>query len=95
MGLQGLNKKEIQVIAQANRDNYSVRIYSEEAGLWQVDIELANPARRFQAFTQRGEVKTWRELAGAVGFIQETCPDCEDVTVAVGAWTFTRTKEHE
>lgn len=91
MGLQGLNKKEIQVIAQTNRDNYSVRIYSETGGLWQVDIRMKNPDRDFRALTQRGELKTWRDLAGAVSYIQETCPDCNLVSVEVGTWTFSRT----
>lgn len=92
MELQGLTKKEIQVIADTNRGNYSVEIHSEEQGSWQVVIKLGNPARSFRARTQRGEVKTWRELAGAVAFIQETCPDCQHVQIEVGTWTFARTQ---
>ncbi len=91
MALQGLNKKEIQVIAETNRNNFSVKIYSEEQGLWKVDITLSNPERHFQALTQRGELKTWRELSGAVGYIQETCPDCREVEIVVGKWKFSRT----
>lgn len=93
MALQGLNKREIQVIADTNRDNYSIKIYSQEAGLWQLDIELSNPPRLYQAFTNRGDLKTWRELSGAVGYIQEICPDCRMVEISVGQWTFTRTDQ--
>jgi hypothetical protein len=95
MELQGLSKREILVIAATNRDNYSVKIYSEQKDLWQMEIRLANPERHFQAFTQRGELKTWRELAGVVGYVQETCPDCHDVQIEIGNWKFTRTVEHE
>lgn len=90
MTRQGLNKKEIQVLAETSRGNYSIRIYSEVPDLWQVDIMMANSGAQFQAFTQRGEVKTWRELAGAVGYVQDTCPDCQDVKISVGDWTFSR-----
>lgn len=94
MELQGLNKREMQVLAAANRDNYAISIYSVEKDLWQVDLVVVSPERHFQAYTQRGELKTWRELAGAVSYVQETCPDCKTVTIAIGNWTFARMEQH-
>jgi len=86
----GLNKREIAVIAETNRDNYSVEIKAVEDGLWQVAIKIVQPEKYFEVFTSRGDLKTWRNLADAVIFVQETCSDCRDVTIVVREWTFSR-----
>ncbi|GJJ05693.1 hypothetical protein RugamoR64_62310 [Duganella rhizosphaerae] len=86
----GLNKQEILVIAETNRGNYSVEIKSVNTGLWQVGIKIGNPDRYFDVFTSRGDLKTWRNLADAVNFVQETCPDCMNVDISVQHWTFSR-----
>lgn len=91
MALQGLNKRQIEVIAETNRNRYAVRIFSEQYDLWQVTITLTDPPQDFHALTSRGEIKTWRELSGAIGYIQETCPDCRLVAIEVGGWKFSRT----
>jgi hypothetical protein len=41
-------------------------------------------------FTSRGDLKTWRNLADAVAFVQETCSECMDVEIVVGNWAFAR-----
>lgn len=86
----GLNKQEILVIAETNRGNYSVEIKSDTVGLWQVGIKIGNPDRYFDVYTSRGDLKTWRNLADAVTFVQETCKDCMNVEIAVHKWTFAR-----
>lgn len=86
----GLNKKEIAVIATTNRGNYSVEIKTGQDDLWQVVIKLPNPDRHFDIVTSRGELKTWRNLADAITFIQETCADCMNVEITVQTWTFVR-----
>ena len=86
----GLNKREIAVIAETNRDNYSVEIKAMESGLWQVAIMIVQPEKYFEVFTSRGDLKTWRNLADAVVFVQETCTDCLDVTIVIGEWIFSR-----
>lgn len=90
MALPGLNKQQIEVIAQTSRDRYEVRIF-EQFDLWQVTVTLlTDPSQDFQALTSRGDLKTWRELSGAIRYIQETCPDCQLITVEVGSWKFLR-----
>jgi hypothetical protein len=86
----GLNKREIAVIAETNRGNYTVEIKAMEAGLWLVSITIIQPEKHYEVFTSRGDLKTWRNLADAILFVQETCPDCENVTIIVEQWTFTR-----
>lgn len=86
----GLNKREIAVIAETNRDNYAVEIKALEDGLWQVAIKIAQPEKYFEVFTSRGDLKTWRNLSDAVIFVQETCPDCRDVRIIVRNWIFLR-----
>jgi hypothetical protein len=90
MALPGLNKQQIEVIAQTSRDRYKVRIF-EQFDLWQVTVTLlTDPSQDFLALTSRGDLKTWRELSGAIRYIQETCPDCQLITVEVGSWKFLR-----
>lgn len=86
----GLNKREIAVIAETNRDNYAVEIKALESGLWQVAIKIVQPENYFEVFTSRGDLKTWRNLSDAVIFVQETCPDCRDVIIVIREWTFLR-----
>lgn len=86
----GLNKQEILVLAETNRDNYSVQIKSETLGFWQISIRISNPERNFDVFTSRGDLKTWRNLADAVLFVKETCKDCMNVEIVVQDWTFAR-----
>jgi hypothetical protein len=86
----GLNKKEILILAETNRGNYSVQIKSEIDGFWQVGIRVTNPDRYFDVSTSRGDLKTWRNLADAVYFVQETCKDCLNIEIAIGPWKFTR-----
>jgi hypothetical protein len=86
----GLNKQEILVLAETNRDNYSVHIKSDTPGFWQISIHIGNPERSFDVFTSRGDLKTWRNLADAVLFIRETCKDCMNVQISIQDWTFGR-----
>lgn len=86
----GLNKQEILVLAETNRNNYSVQIKTDTPGFWQISIYVGNPERCFDVFTSRGDLKTWRNLADAVLFVKETCKDCMDVQIAIQDWTFTR-----
>lgn len=86
----GLNKQEILVLAETNRGNYSVEIKSSLDGLWQVGIKIDNSERYFDVFTSRGDLKTWRNLADAVTFVQDTCADCHNVSIDINNWTFKR-----
>lgn len=86
----GLNKQEVLVIADTNRGNYSVQIKSTTPGLWTVGIQISNPDRYFDVFTSRGDLKTWRNLADAVTFVQDTCTDCKNVEIEIQDWIFSR-----
>jgi len=86
----GLNKREIAVIVDANRSNYSIQIKATEGGEWQASIKIFQPEKHYDVFTFRGEVKTWHNLASAITFFQEMCEDCEDVQIDTGKWKFSR-----
>lgn len=86
----GLNKRDISIIAETNHDNYSVEILASEGNLWRAVIKIVQPAKDYEIVTSRGELKTWRNLADAIMFIQESCNDCSQVIVKVGTWQFSR-----
>lgn len=92
MVLQGLNKRQIEVISETSRDRYKVRIFCEQGDLWQVTITLTDSLQIFHVLTSRGELKTWRELSAAICYIQETCPNCRMVAIEVGKWRFSRSE---
>lgn len=91
----GLNKREIAVIAETNRDNYSIEISLDQNGLWLIHIHITQPAKTYEAFTSRGVLKTWRNLDDAILYIQETCEDCKTVTIDQGTWKFTKVNHSE
>lgn len=86
----GLNKREIIVIAETNRDNYSIEIKINKDNLWQAYIRLTQPEKIYEIDTSRGDLKTWRNLADAIIFFEETCNDCKDVVITTGEWKFKR-----
>lgn len=86
MALPRLNKHYIEVIAQTSRDRYKVRIF-EQFDLWQGTVTLlTDPPQALQALTTRRDLKTWRELSGAIRYIQETCLDRQLITLKAGSW---------
>lgn len=94
MEQQGLSKRDIQVITHAHRGHYAIKIYSVEPGLWRMDIMLSSPTKCFPAYTQRGALKTWRDLAGAVCYACEVCPECPHVEIEIGCWKFTKVPDN-
>jgi len=86
----GLNKRDIAVIAGANKDNFSVEILPAEGDLWRATIKIIKPEKIYDVFTARGDLKTWRDLGDAITFIQQACGDCKDVTITIGEWKFGR-----
>lgn len=88
MATMGLTKQELLVLGKSNRGNYSVEIRSKDPGVWQAAIKIAEPENHFDVLTSRGAVKTWRNLADVVLFFQDTCSDCQDVSIFLNNWTF-------
>lgn len=85
-----LNKREIAVIAETNRENYSIEISINNENLWRASIKLTQPEKLYEIGTSRGELKTWRNLQDAITYIQETCSDCKEVQIKTGDWIFKR-----
>jgi hypothetical protein len=86
----GLNKQEILVLSKSSRGNYSIEIKSSGDGIWQAGIRMNNPQQYFDVFTSRGDLKTWKNLADAIFFFQETCEDCKEISIVVKQWIFER-----
>ena len=84
----GLNKLQLQVIAETNRDNYSIEITSRGVNEWVAYLKIKHPPNEHEVVTSRGLVKTWKNVGDAVEFVQEVCKDCKDVSVTMGNWTF-------
>lgn len=83
----GLKKIQLAVIAQTNRDNYSIEIRARNKNEWIASIKIKHPASEHEIVTSKGVPKTWRNVGDALEFIQEVCKDCKDVSVKMGNWT--------
>jgi hypothetical protein len=86
----GKNKIEFAAILQANPANCSVTVKCTTDNFWYIELTVISTGTKDELLTARGAVKSWRNLADAIYFVQTTCPNCEHVKLEVGAWTFAR-----
>lgn len=86
----GKNKTEFAAILQADPKNCSVAIKRTADDFWFVELTVISTGVTDELSTARGAVKSWRNLADAVYFVQATCPSCKQVTLEVGSWTLAR-----
>jgi hypothetical protein len=86
----GLNKHELATIVETNLDNFSVTIKCSSDDFWFVVVKLASTGAEYEISTARGALKSWRNPADAIRFVQDACHKCNDVKIEIGTWTFAR-----
>jgi hypothetical protein len=86
----GKNKIEFAAILQADPSNCSVAIKRTPDDFWIVQLTVISTGVTEDLLTARGALKSWRNPADAINFVQVTCPRCERVLIEFGSWTFAR-----
>jgi hypothetical protein len=82
-----LTKRHLQILAATFAGRYDVAV-SETAGsgLWTVCVKLPETVDAHPVMTARGDTKIWRDVIGALTFVQTNCASANSVTVHVGDW---------
>lgn len=74
---------------------YGVTIFETNEGFWSMAVKFEGKKELYSIETSRGVNKVWRHLAGAIGFVQESCPHAHDVFVEIGNWKLSRMEGHD
>ena|ERR1035437_3350138 len=90
-----LTKRDLEMVSTMFGGKYGVTIYETNEGLWSMAVKFEGKQELYSIETSRGANKLWRQLAGAIGFVQESCPHAHDVFVEIGNWKLSRVKEHD
>ena len=85
-----LNTKELVIVAATNQGNCGITIKKFDAHFWQAELHVYTQEEPYEIYTQRGEVKTWRNLADVITFLQKNCPKCGSVKIHINDWIFSR-----
>jgi hypothetical protein len=81
-----LTKQNLESMSIATGIKYVVTVHETGAGV-QFDGQEQNQT----ITTSRGDMKVWRNLTGAISFVQENCKTASEVFVEVDGWRFIRT----
>ncbi len=88
-----LTKRYLQILAASFAGKYDVNVSEAAgAGLWTVSVILPDTTDAKHVKTERGGTKTWRDVKGALSFVQENCASAKRVTLQVGDWQLSRQK---
>lgn len=86
-----LTKRYLQILAASLAGKYDVNVSEGAgAGLWTVSVILPDTVDEKHVKTERGGTKTWRDVHGALSFVQENCASAKKVTLKVGDWQLSR-----
>ena len=86
----GLNKQELAAIYATNLGNFTVTISCDDDQFWRGVVTLKQTFAKYPILTARRDIKTWRNPADAIRFLQQLCPNCNDVQIKIGNWEFAR-----
>lgn len=89
-----LTKRYLQILATTFAGRYDVKVSEGAgAGLWTVSVTWPETTDATQVKTERGVTKTWRDVKGALSFVQENCASAKKVTLQVGEWQLSRQQQ--
>lgn len=89
-----LTKRYLQILAATFAGRYDVKVSEGAgAGLWTVSVTWPDTADATHVKTERGGTKTWRDVKGALSFVQENCASAKKVTLQVGEWQLLRQQQ--
>jgi hypothetical protein len=69
---------------------YGVTVKQTQEGLWTITVKFEGQEEDRAVTTARGDMKIWRNVVGAISFVQENCALAQSVFVEVGGWRLSR-----
>lgn len=85
-----LTKQNLEIMSTATGIKYAVTVHETGAGVWAVAVQFDGQEQTQAISTSRGDMKVWRNLTGAILFVQENCKTASEVFVEVGGWRLCR-----
>lgn len=76
--------------ASLGRGTYGVTVKQTPEGFWTIRLRFEGQSEERPVTTARGEMKVWRNVLGAISFVQENCALASSVCVEVGGWKLGR-----
>lgn len=84
-----LTKSYLALLGASLGGNYGVTVKQTQSGFWIVTVQFEGQEGR-AVTTARGDMKVWRNVIGAISFVQENCALASTVFVEVGGWRLSR-----
>jgi hypothetical protein len=85
-----LTKQYLDILSTSLGSKYVVTVHETGAGVWAVAVKFDGHEQAQPITTSRGDMKVWRNLIGAISFVQENCKSASDVFIDVGGWRLCR-----
>lgn len=85
-----LTKQYLDILSTSLGSKYVVTVHETGAGVWAVGVKFDGREQTQPITTSRGDMKVWRNLIGAISFVQENCKAASDVFIEVGGWRLCR-----
>jgi len=72
------------------RNNFGIRIVEMPSGAWAIEVIFDGDAESYAVVSTPGVPRLWRNLGGAILFVNENCPNVSEVLVDVMNWRLRR-----
>jgi len=87
-----LTKGYLAMLEASLGNNYDVTVKQTTDGFWIVTVKFDGQKQCLHMTTARGDTKVWRNIVGAISFVQENCALASRVFVEIGGWTWSRSE---
>lgn len=85
-----LTKSYLAILGKSLGGKYGVTVKQTGEGFWSVTVQFEGQEEAQAITTARGDMKVWRNVIGAISFVQENCQSASEVFVEVGGWKLSR-----
>ena len=85
-----MTKSYLALLGASLGGNYGVTVKQTQGGFWIVTVKFDVYVVVWVVTTARGDMKVWRNVIGAISFVQENCALATSVFVEVGGWKLSR-----
>lgn len=87
-----LTKGYLAMLEASLGHNYDVTVKQTKEGFWIVTVKFDDQKQSLCMTTARGDTKVWRNIIGAISFVQDNCALASRVFVEIGDWTLCRSE---
>jgi len=88
-----LSLRDLIHIERMFKKKYGLRIAETREGLWAMELRFEGEEDAYGLEAGRGVLRVWRNLYGAIAFVQQHCPGAAEVLVDVRGWRLMRLDE--